>query len=190
MTLPKPEAWDRLNIGGCFSWEGEAEFLNDVIQITKPRDILEIGFFAGSSAFMWLQLSAAKVTSVDPMVCLYDPKEVHTGRPENVQKLKDHFGAERFHFIQKDSKLIRPDVASKRYDLLFMDGGHWPTDVRNDFNLALELGIPWVLADDFVTDVEKVYYTEFENRFDMVRLYPRPARFQGRTIPIALLKRK
>lgn len=190
MTLPKPKAWDDLNIGGCFSWEGEGPLLHDALQIVQPQNILEIGFFAAASSFIFLQLSAAKVTSVDPMVNLHNPNEPHTGRPENVQKLKDHFGADRFTFIQKSSEFVRPDLMGQKFDLMLIDGDHWTPMIRNDLQLALDLDIPWILMDDFVTSVEQVYYAEFAKYFDMVRLYPRPDHFMGKPIPLALAKRK
>lgn len=186
--LPKPEAWDRLGIDGCFKWENEAVFIKDTIDIVKPKNIFEIGFFCGASAFMWLELSKAKLTSVDPMENLYDPNTKHHGLIENVQKLKDHFGADRFTFIQKDSKVVLPDIKDEKFDLIFIDGDHWDIGIRNDFNLAISLKIPYLLVDDFVTNVENVYHNEFSRFFSVIKIYPRKDQFMGKPIPIYLLK--
>ena len=188
--MNKPKEWDEIGIVGCFSWEKESDFLKDTIDFVNPTNILEIGFFGGASSFMWLYLSNAKLTSVDPMVNLYDSSVQHTGKIENVQGLKNKFGESRFTFIQKDSRVIRPDIAGQKFDLMFIDGDHWDSGIRNDFNIALEMKIPWVLADDFVTNVENVYWNEFSDKFELVRLYPRKDMFMGRPIPIALLKNK
>lgn len=187
--LPEPDLIKQLGIYGCFSWEHEAPFLADALSVTGAKSILETGFFAGASAFMWLYLSEAHLTSVDPMVNLYDPATKHDGSLENVGKLQGAF-PDRFRFIQKDSRQARPDLAGQRFDLMFIDGDHWETGIRNDFNLALELNVPWVLVDDFVTSVVEVYQREFAHLFDVVRVYPRNAQFQGRPIPIVLLKRR
>ena len=186
---PRPAAWTEMNICGCLDYYNDGPILFDVIKVTQPKNILEVGFFAGSSSFQFLTFSNAKLTSVDPMKNLYDPNVKHDGKIENVQKLKDHFGADRFTFIQKDSRVIRPDIQGQKFDLMFIDGDHWDSGIRNDFQIALDMDIPWVLADDFVTNVENIYWSEFADKFELVRLYPRKDKFMGKPIPIALFKR-
>jgi hypothetical protein len=186
----RPKLWDDLGIDGCFSWEKEAEFLADTLNIVKPKNILETGFFAGASAFMWLYLSDAKLTSVDPMKNLYEANTPHTGKKENIQKLKDAF-PNRFTFLEKDSRLIRDDIKNEHFDLMFIDGDHWESGIINDFSIAIEKKIEWVLVDDFVTSVEKVYFEKFRDYFlAPIRIYPRKDLFQGNPIPIVLLKLK
>lgn len=185
--LPKPEAWDQLGIEGCFSWENESDFILDTLEIVKPRNILEIGFFRGASAFMFLQLSDAKLTSVDPMFNTYDANAVHDGKIENTVNLKKYFG-NRFTFIQKDSKKVYNDIKDEKYDLVFIDGDHWDAGVRNDFSLAIALKIPYLLVDDFVTNVEDIYNNEFSRFFTVIKNYPRVDQFMGSPIPIKLLK--
>lgn len=186
--MSRPKLIDELGITGCFSWEKESEFLADTLNIVNPTNILEIGFFAGASAFMWLYLSDANLTSVDPMENLYDPSVKHDGRPENIHKLKNVF-PNRFTFIKKDSKIVKPDLIGKKFDLMFIDGDHWDIGIRNDFQLAIDLDVPWILVDDFVTNVANVYANEFQQYFTPIRFYPRKDLFQGQPIPIVLLKR-
>jgi predicted O-methyltransferase YrrM len=185
---PKPQLMTDLGIAGCFSWENEAAFLADALQIVQPKSILETGFFAGASAFMNLYLSDACVTSVDPMENLYDPSVKHDGNLGNVDKLKVAFPG-RFTFLRKDSKVVRPDLVGQNFDLMFIDGDHWEIGARNDFQLAIDLNIPWILVDDFVTSVAEVYAKEFQHEFFPVRIYPRKDQFMGKPIPIVLLKR-
>lgn len=186
--MKKPKLMDELGIRGCFSWEGEASFLADVLNVVDPKSILETGFFAGASAFMWLHLSDANLTSVDPMQNLYNPETKHDGNLENVDKLQKAF-PNRFTFIKKDSRVVRPDLVGKKFELMFIDGDHWETGIRNDFQLAIDLNIPWILVDDFVTSVLDMYQKEFKDEFTPIKVYDRPAIFQGRPIPIVLLKR-
>lgn len=186
---PRPAQWDQLGLYGCFSWENEAAFLADALSIVQPKRILEVGFFGGASAYCWLHLSDAHLTSVDPMVNLYDPNEAHTGSLENVTKLQTAFPG-RFTFHQMDSRLVRPHLAGQSFDLMFIDGDHLESGIRNDLNIAVEWNIPWVLVDDMVTDVLGVYLREFAHLFQIVRIYPRAAQFQGQPIPIALLRRR
>lgn len=187
---PTPELWKQLGIAGCFSWDNEAQILADVINIVQPKNILETGFFGGSSAFMWLYLSDANLTSVDPMENLYDKDVKHTGFLENVDKLKKTF-PRRFKFLKKDSRAIREDIKDEKFDLMFIDGDHLESGIINDFDLAIENNIPWVLVDDFVTSVAKVYLEKYQDVFmPPVRIYNRNDTFEGKPIPIVLLKLK
>ena len=188
MKIKIPEIYNNLQVEGCFTWKKESKFFQEVIEIVEPKNILETGFFRGASAFMWLYISKANLTSVDPMASLYDPSAKHDGMLENVDKLKKEFG-ERFTFIQKDSKIVRPDLIGKKFDLFFIDGDHWEQGIRNDFQLAIDLEIDWIFVDDFVTSVAHVYLNEFQDKFIPVKIYNRDEIFQGRPIPIVLLKR-
>jgi len=187
---PTPQLWHDLKIAGCFSWENEAPFIADVINIVQPKNILETGFFGGSSAFMWLYLSNANLTSVDPMENLYNKDTPHTGFLENVDKLKKTF-PKRFNFLKKDSRLIRDDIKDEKFDLMFIDGDHLESGIINDFDIAIENNITWVLVDDFVTSVAKVYLEKYQDRFlPPIRIYNRKDTFEGNSIPIVLLKLK
>lgn len=175
---------------GCLHWDSDGQFLADTLSISQPSNILEIGYFSGGSAAMLLHLSNAKLTSVDPMINLYDPNVKHDGSIESVERLKKGF-PDRFTFLQKDSKLVRPDLVGQRFDLMFIDGDHSLVGARNDFQLALDLNIPWVLVDDFVTTVLEVYQNEFADKFlPPIRIYPRKDLFMGRPIPIVLLRQR
>lgn len=173
---------------GCLHWGNDGPFLADALHICQPKNILEIGYFCGGSAAMWLHLSDARLTSVDPMINLYDPSVKHDGSIESVSRLKAAF-PDRFSFIQKDSKIVRPDLAGQRFDFAFIDGDHSEIGARNDFQLAIDLNIPWILVDDFVTSVAEVYAKEFQSEFFPVRVYPRKDQFMGKPIPIVLLRR-
>lgn len=183
-----PKEYNDAQVEGCFSWKNEAIFFYDTLQIVQPKNILETGFFKGASTFMMLSMSEANVTSVDPMVNLYSPEVKHDGCLGNVDKLKNLF-PNRFNFIQKSSLDIRDDIKGQNFDLFFIDGDHWEKGIRNDFQLALDMKIPWLLVDDFVTSVYDVYIREFQRFFlSPVRIYPRKDLFQGQPIPIVLLK--
>ena len=69
-----------------------------------------------------------------------------------------------------------------------IDGDHWPRGVENDFQLALDLKVDYVIADDFVTTVEKVYNEKFSNYFKLIKIYDRCDYFMGKPIPMYLLQ--
>lgn len=185
--MQKPQIIDDLGIGGCFNFEKDFWIFEDTINRVNPKEILETGFFQGLSSLILLNYSKANLTSVDPMVNLYSPNTKHDGKIENVQKLKDAF-PNRFTFLQKDSKLVRPDLKDKKFDLFHIDGDHWPAGISNDFQLAIDLKIPYCLVDDFVTDVERVYNAKFSNFFKVIKIYDRADHFLGKPIPMYLLQ--
>lgn len=177
-----------MGIDHLFRYGKQAAIFAQVLNIVSPRSILEIGFFKGHSAFMWLAQSSASLISVDPMKCLYDENTPHEGDKTAPQRLQDLYGP-RFSFIEKASRDVCDDLKGKRFNLLFMDGGHWVDDVRNDFQLALDLGIDWILADDFITDVKAVYEAEFKHRYFIVSTFNREDLHEGQPIPMVLLRR-
>lgn len=185
--IEKPKLFTDLDIGGCFKFEEDAWIFQDVIDIVKPNEILETGFFQGLSSLIFLYFSHANVTSVDPMINLYQPWVKHDGKIENVQKLKDAF-PNRFAFYQKSSSVVRPDLVNKKFDLFFVDGDHWPDGITNDLQMALDLRIPYILVDDFVTDVERVYNEKFNHSFEEIKRYDRCDFFMGKPIPMVLFK--
>ena len=187
--MDTPKLLTDLGIGGCFNFEKDAHIFEDVISIVKPKKILETGFFCGLSSFIWLYLSQADVTSVDPMVNLYDPEVKHDGKIENVQKLRDAF-PNRFTFIQKDSCFVRPYLIGQQFDLFLVDGDHWERGIMNDLQMAIDLKIPYILLDDFVTEVEYYFVMRFASHFTQVKMYDRADMFRGKPIPMGLFKTK
>lgn len=109
----------------------------------RPDYMLEIGFNIGYSASMWLEFDPAKrivVTSVD----IGNHKDTIKAA-EAVKKLHKN----RFNFILSDSKLVKPQLKGKRFDLAFIDGDHSASGVAADIRLCLDLKIPYLLFDDW-----------------------------------------
>lgn len=159
---------------------------SDVIQRVQPKRILETGFFRGGSAALLLHLSQAHVTSVDPMV---DPLGAfHEGKIEHVAVLGEWFPG-RFTFLRKSSSDVRPDLAGQSFDLFNIDGDHRESGIVNDFQLALDLDIPWLVVDDFHLDVSRIYWQRFADRYEIVKTYGRDDRHNGYPIPRALMRR-
>ncbi len=123
-------------IGHCT--EAHIPIFEEVLEMTKARSVLEIGFNAGHSAVLWLSLSEAELLSVDK------------GVPWSEQAsavLTEQF-PDRFTYLQCDSREILSELPDRNYDLLFIDGGHSYSMTINDLYLAFVLDIPYVLIDD------------------------------------------
>lgn len=195
-------SYDELDLDSCSNPLSEGWIFETVLNIVKPKSILEIGFYRGGSAFLMMSLSDAKLTSIDPIfndTDLYlgkkkeDEYTIHAKEFECVEKIRKQFGR-RFKFIKKESKEELPEIRGENFDLLFLDGCHHEENVRNDFGLAIKLKIPYVLADDWVQppngpkSVPTVYSEEFSDKFKPMASFYREAFFMGSPIPMVLLK--
>lgn len=191
-----------LDLDSCSNTESEGWIFEAVLNLVKPKNILEIGFYRGGSAFLMLSLCEARLTSIDPIFNvtdeLYgrkkeDEAEIHSKELECVKKIKQEFG-QRFKFIKKDSKEPLPEISGENFDLIFIDGDHWQDGIRNDFNLAIKHKIPYLLVDDFIQplnspkSVSTVYAEEFSDKFKPLASFYREAFYNGSPIPMVLLK--
>lgn len=172
-------------LGGCSSPGSHAKIFEEVISLIKPKEILEIGFFCGSSAGLWLNLSEANLTSVDPFLDNATNDYLNSvGRPEEiggdsvqlaaVESVKFNY-PERFRFIHKRSlnAAIDGDLQKDFYQLCFVDGDHWQAGVTIDLNICLALKIPFILMDDACPEFPGVVESvkNMKNRFAVIKFY-------------------
>jgi predicted O-methyltransferase YrrM len=118
----------------------------EIIQLTNPKHIFEVGFNIGGSSALWLNMSDADVVSIEIS------KKAETLRA--IELLKQSFG-DRIKVILEDSSKIVGKfdewgifLRNVGFDLAFLDGGHLYDDVMNDIALSLTLGIKWLAFDD------------------------------------------
>ena len=129
--------------------EGHIELLgtNEVVfsQIynrTKPKRVLEIGFNAGHSAYLWLN-KFPEVTYHSVDICLHEYTEECANK---MQVLYPNFS-----FTKIDSRLLTPNYMSA-YDMVFIDGDHSVQAFRKDWDTARKSGVKWILVDDYGTN--------------------------------------
>lgn len=117
--------------------------VEDALEVARPRTVLEIGFGAGASSAMFLDLDATlSVVSVDNTRddrCL-----------AGARLLRERYGA-RFTFLNVDSRLVDMKMLGPfaKFDLAFIDGGHDLASVRSDLRLAASAGVKHILLDDW-----------------------------------------
>lgn len=158
----------------------DPHIFTDTVEIARPRHILEIGFFNGSSAAFMLANSEAQLISVDPL-----GGEDHI--PGMVEKVMALF-PRRFTFIQKRSQDVHGDLVGQSFDLIFIDGDHRGEAVNNDFALAISLGIPYALVDDWNGPVVDTWRDHFQTRWPIIKTWDRTDRFNGEPIKMVLCK--
>jgi predicted O-methyltransferase YrrM len=135
-----------------FSWtEGTSSpeqlaWLADLVRHTKARRIAEVGFHAGYSSHAFLDATSdARVVSFDL------GQHPHL---DAAKRLVDERFPQRHLLVRGDSRVTVPAYADAnpdaRFDIIFIDGGHWYDVARADLaNLrALAAQTATVVMDD------------------------------------------
>ena len=158
--------YDNFDMASHGSLEFHGPQIEEVIEISQPKNILEIGFFRGGSSLLWLLGSEAKVTAVDPIV----DADVEISLAA-ATKLKDNFG-ERFEFLKKKSgDAFNEGDLKEKFDLIYIDGDHSFNGVEIDINIGLKLGIKYFLVDDFWYEVEPAF-NKYKENFELIKYFP------------------
>ena len=182
---------------GCF--DSHAEIFNEVLDITKPKNILEIGFYRGGSANLWLMMSDARLLSVDPIFDnVTNEKLQREGRPipswqpqlDAVQKTTLNF-PDRFEFIQKrtEKAFLDNNLEKDKYGLAWIDGDHWFQGVIKDIQICMQLNIPYFLFDDFNRDVVAAFHN-FQQHFEIIKEYDKTIGINYEQQAMLLVKNK
>lgn len=109
----------------------------NTLDIVQPKNIFEIGLNVGYGSAIMLELCDANVVSID----ISDRQETLIA----ANTLKEKYGDRFDFFLRKDDGWNRNDF----YDLCFIDGGHDKTNAYNDILVCKEMGIPYLLFDDY-----------------------------------------
>jgi hypothetical protein len=130
---------------GCDGQDPEIfrHIIEDVYDTYEIKSILEIGFNIGCSASMWMEWhpeQTVKLTAVD--ICK------HSATVPASQTVQERYG-NRFRFFGSDSREAKPLLEGKNFDMAFIDGDHSYEAVIADTKMAIELGIPILLYDDW-----------------------------------------
>jgi predicted O-methyltransferase YrrM len=111
----------------------------------KPKIILEIGFNAGWSAFMWL------LAAPDAVLVAVDIGE-HPSVAKSGKIMKDIFGS-RFHLVvgsSHDTKVQRQavELCGATPDIVFVDGDHSVVGAVQDLEWCVTMKTPTIILDD------------------------------------------
>ena len=148
--------------------------VQDIYAEISPETMLEIGFNIGYSASMWLEFDPdkkLKLTSVDI--------GIHKDTVKAADAVKNLHG-DRFEFILCDSRKVKPQLKDRLFDLAFVDGDHSADGVRNDIQLCLDLGIPYLIIDDWHeldhegqhgNSVRPTCEDAFKNKLSLIKVY-------------------
>jgi predicted O-methyltransferase YrrM len=118
-----------------FQWEQEFTQLLDVYRELAPRRVLEVGSYFGGSLFHWLQNApeGSTVVSVDSYAVGVDNRHLyHDWVPDGVS-LQVIAGKSAAESTVTQAKAWAP------YDFIFIDAGHYYTEVKADWEAYLPL---------------------------------------------------
>ena len=132
--------------------------MQDVMEIVKPKEMLELGCHVCHSSALLLYYSKANLTSCDisHTWVTWEHGYIDWGVPggsglKRAKEVIDYYFPNRFRFIIGDS--TAPSVIKKygdrHYDLVFIDASHDYDDFLIDFNTALKLNVRFILVDDY-----------------------------------------
>jgi len=116
------------------------EALTKVLQDTQAKRLFEIGFNAGHSAHMLLELDPElHVKSID--ICRHDYTK------PNADLLKERY-AGRFEFSKTNSQFLTPEKVTG-FDTYFIDGDHSVQGITHDLKLCWQAGADYIIVDDY-----------------------------------------
>lgn len=129
---------------------------------TNFKNVLEIGFNAGHTSHHLISKYNCLVTSVDNCWSRYTPLCMHL-----LKKLYPH----NFQFIQKSSENLTEFDFNNKFDLIFIDGNHSYSGIRNDLELAYKLKIKYVVFDDLDMKTTNDVILHLSDKFDMKSIF-------------------
>lgn len=147
--------------GHMESTDRTVQALTKVLNDTQTKRMFEIGFNAGHSSHLWLELSSELyLTSVD--IC------EHTYTKDNAAKIKSKY-EERFDFIEANSQLMDTRLMSG-FDTYFIDGDHHEAGFKTDLQNCVRAGAEYIIIDDYTKTFEHIM--DITDRFLAEKILP------------------
>lgn len=137
-----PKVGDPGVLTGEGHWNtGHIAAAKEIMAITQPKQIVQLGFNAGHSAVLWLYFSNADVLSVD--IGLHDVYK------KGIEVVGDWY-PNRIQFITSDTRYVYPMLAPLKnsVDLIMIDADHSYQGILRELDIAIKLNASYILMDD------------------------------------------
>lgn len=153
----------------------------EILEIAKPRTMLEIGFNAGASALLFLMI---------------DDTIIHESIDIVYNSKSSGFLMNKFQHLLwiMDSADLHPhsELLSFHYDLIFIDGDHSEKSVIRDIRNSLEFTPKYLLFDDVRhpshSYIERIITEDFKNQLEMVKLWEFNDIWEGYSMALCKVK--
>lgn len=153
-------------------WSGKecVQIGKEVLEITKAKTMLEIGFNIGYSASIWLQEGIDSLYIIDI--------NNHKDTLPAMEATKKYYSNKTIKWWLLDSKSEEAkQIELPPIDIAFIDGEHSFAAITNDCNLAINAGAKWLVIDDYVRPgvngiVEVIEDMIANNTIEVLRRYP------------------
>jgi hypothetical protein len=137
------------------------KFWEEVYNLTKFKNLFEIGFNAGHTSNYLLENYDVNITSVDIAV------EPYISLCADL--LKNKF-KNRFNFIKTQSQKIKPKKYFNKFDIIYIDGCHEYECIKSDLQLSIQMGIKNIIFDDVQFETTKKVINEFKKKFGLIEI--------------------
>ena len=159
-----------------------APAFREILEISNPDKVLEIGFNVGGSALMFLSINPElKYWSVDIQE-----------NDKSIKYLSNKFWG--FSFVRLNSRLIENTMYNlpTEVDLAFVDGDHSEKGVRIDINKVLEFNPKYVLLDDYRHPshkyIEEIVTQEYADKLEVIKIFEFNQCWKGYSMALCKVK--
>lgn len=159
-----------------------APSFREILEISNPKSVLEIGFNNGASALMFL--------SINPDLD-YHSIDIEENE-KSIEYLSNRF--KDFIFTKINSKFLDPKMfyVFSEYDLVFIDGDHSREGVISDIEAALKFNPEYILLDDVLhpshSYIHEIIYTDYADSLEIVKLYIFNQLWEGYSMALCKVK--
>lgn len=156
-----------------------APAFKEILEITKAKSVLELGFNVGGGALMFLSVNPElKYQSVDIVENV-----------KSVNYLRNKF--KNFSFLKANSGNLY-HLMIEEFDLVYVDGDHSEQGVLSDIEVAFKFNPKYILFDDVLHPSHRYIYNIitalYISKLEVVKLYEFNQCWQGYSF--ALCKNK
>lgn len=138
-------------------------WFKEALEIVKPESILEIGLCCGHGSAMLLNLSEARLWSID----ISDREETISAAALLWERFPEKFRfsiSNSIDFVKSILPIYKTVVSGPYFDLCWLDGAHDLESITKDIHSCIKLNIPYILFDD--------YYKRYGDTKDAIAKFP------------------
>jgi len=148
------------------------DMFRKIQETCNPRNVLEIGFFAGHSTTYMLELFPhARITTYGMCVQLSDQK----------RKIEQKYPGRVNVKYQESWTLYGEHAGVNQFDFVFVDGSHNQYMAANDILHSIMLGARWILVDNCEQSQVLADIDRFLPAVDLTAVFPYTATHKGKT---------